>query len=78
MIEKLSMEYLSSYDFANATTKKINELIEYVELHIKVSDHNFGVYKSRIEMLEEKAILKPDYEPAEVGFNLVPREGTFE
>jgi len=32
----------------------------------------------RIKRLEEKAILKPNYNPAECGLNLVPKEGTFE
>ena len=33
---------------------------------------------NRLEDLESKAILKPDYNPAEVGLNLVPSEGSFE
>lgn len=31
-----------------------------------------------LKNLQKRAILKPDYEPAEVGLNLVPCNGTFE
>lgn len=67
MIEKLKIHPT----FCGAETmicKKLNELIDYVDLHIKVTDHNFDVNKSRIENLEEKSILKPDYDPDDVKF----------
>ncbi len=35
-------------------------------------------FSNRIKELENKAILKPDYNPEEVAFNQVPKEGSFE
>jgi len=54
------------------------ELIDRLDTIKEFTIENFDKINKRLDKLERSAILKPDYNPAEVSFNATVIEGTFE
>jgi len=83
MIEKFNFEFL--IPGRRKLAEKINEIINVLSTFVRNNNdfidrtiEDIDSLGESIQQLEDKAILKPDYEPEDVALRCIAEKGTFE
>lgn len=76
--DKIKFLESSQETFELVVKKNHNNLVDTFKEFGELIGARLNVLSNRIEDIENKAMFKPDYNPSEVAFNQLPKEGSFE
>ena len=75
--EKIN-EIIDSFECLKNTSSGLCECQDDIEERVDEIEHVLDCYSEKVDILEDKTILKPDYEPEDVALRCIAEKGTFE